>query len=213
MDFLPKEIEAYSERFTSAENEVLHELTRHTFTKVLQPRMLAGHLQGRFISMLSHMIKPKSVLEIGTYTGYSALCWAEGLEEGGVVHTLERNDELETTIRAFHAKAKKEDCIHLHIGDALESISQLKAQFDVVFIDADKENYINYYNAVFDQVPSGGYIIADNVLWSGKVTMPEEEMDLDTKVLFDYAKKIQADDRVENILLPLRDGLLIARKK
>jgi caffeoyl-CoA O-methyltransferase len=213
MDFLPKEIEDYSERFTTPENEVLHELTRHTFTKVLQPRMLAGHLQGRFIYMLSHMIKPKTVLEIGTYTGYSALCWAEGLVEGGTVHTLEKNDELETTINAFHEKAKKSDVIKLHIGDALESIANLEAEFEVVFIDADKENYINYYKAVFDRVPSGGYIIADNVLWSGKVTKPEDEMDLDTKVLFDYAKMIQEDDRVENILLPLRDGLLIARKK
>jgi caffeoyl-CoA O-methyltransferase len=153
------------------------------------------------------------VLEIGTYTGYSALCWAEGLVEGGTVHTLEKNDELETTINAFHEKAKKSDVIKLHIGDALESIANLEAEFEVVFIDADKENYINYYKAVFDRVPSGGYIIADNVLWSGKVTKPEDEMDLDTKVLFDYAKMIQEDDRVENILLPLRDGLLIARKK
>jgi caffeoyl-CoA O-methyltransferase len=213
MDFLPEDIEAYSERFTTEENEILRALNRHTHTKVLQPRMLAGHLQGRFISMLSHMIKPKTVLEIGTYTGYSSLCWAEGLAAGGKVHTLELNDELETTIKLFHEKAQKQDVIELHIGHAMEIIPSIEGEFDVVFIDADKENYINYYHAVIDRVPSGGYIIADNVLWSGKVTMPVNEMDHDTRILYDYAMLIQQDQRVENILLPIRDGLLIARKK
>ena len=213
MDFLPEDIEAYSERFTTEENEILRALNRHTHTIVLQPRMLAGHLQGRFISMLSHMIKPKTVLEIGTYTGYSSLCWAEGLAADGKVHTLELNDELETTIRLFHEKAQKQDVIELHIGHAMEIIPTIEGEFDVVFIDADKENYINYYHAVMDRVPSGGYIIADNVLWSGKVTMPVNEMDHDTRILYDYAMLIQQDECVENILLPIRDGLLIARKK
>lgn len=212
MEFLPEDIDQYSQRFTSEESETLKELNRFTHAKVLSPRMLSGHLQGRLLAMFSQMIHPKYVLELGTYTGYSSLCMAEGLAEGGMVHTIEVNDELEPTIRKFHEKAGFAEKIKLHIGQALEIIPTFDIEFDMVFIDADKLNYINYYHAVFDKVAKGGYIIADNVLWSGKVTMPEEKMDKDTKMMLDYARLIQEDARVENILLPVRDGLLIARK-
>jgi predicted O-methyltransferase YrrM len=212
MDFLPPDIEEYSERFTSNEPPLLTELNRYTHNNVLQPRMLAGHLQGRVIAMMSKMIQPKSVLEIGTYTGYSALCWAEGLVDGGVVHTIEVDDELEPKIRSFIDRSAHASSIKLHIGYALEVINDLDVKFDIVYIDADKENYSNYFDAVFDKLATGGYIIADNVLWSGKVTQNESEMDHDTKCLFEYAKKIQSDQRVEQVLFPIRDGLLIARK-
>ncbi len=212
MEFLPEEIDAYSERFTQAESSLLAELNRFTNSKVLMPRMLAGHLQGRVLSMLSHMIRPKKVVEIGTYTGYSALCWVEGLASGGVVETIEVNDELEDKIRSFFDRSEYKDQIKLHIGHALEVLNTIEGPIDLVYIDADKENYAAYYDAVFDRVSPGGYIIADNVLWSGKVTDPVEKMDMETKALFDYSSKIHSDDRVQNVLFPIRDGLLIARK-
>ena len=213
MDFLPEEIEAYAEKFTEAESALLAELNRFTHARVLMPRMLAGHLQGRVISMLSHMIRPEKVVEIGTYTGYSALCWAEGLVDGGRVETIEVNDELEDKIRSFVDRSEWRDRIHLHIGHALEVLETIEGPIDVVYIDADKENYAAYYDAVFDKVRSGGYIIADNVLWSGKVTGHPEAMDIETRALHDYAQKIHADDRVQNVLFPIRDGLMIARKR
>ncbi|MEX2595860.1 MAG: O-methyltransferase [Salibacteraceae bacterium] len=212
MDFLPEEIEAYAERFTSEEPELLAELNRFTHSKVLQPRMLAGHLQGRAIAMLSKMIRPGNVLEVGTYTGYSALCWAEGLNENGTVHTIEINDELKPKIESFFERSERNDQIKLHIGNALQLIPTIEGYFDIVYLDADKSNYSNYFDLVFDKVSVGGYIIADNVLWSGKVTMNQNEMDEDTKALNDYANKIHNDPRLENVLLPIRDGLLIARK-
>lgn len=214
MEFLPKEIDAYSETFTEPESELLSELNRFTQTKVLKPRMLAGHLQGRVLSMLSHMIKPKKIVEIGTYTGYSALCWAEGLTDDGVIETIDVNDELEPKIRSFFERSELRDKIKLHIGHALDVLDKIDGPIDLVYIDADKDNYLNYYHKVFDKVPSGGYIIADNVLWSGKVTEAKsDEMDPDTKALYDYSKTIHEDDRVQNVLFPIRDGLMIARKK
>lgn len=212
MDFLPEEIEAYANRFTAKEPDLLAELNHYTHRNVLQPRMLAGHLQGRLLSTLSHMIKPKNVLEVGTYTGYSALCWAEGLTADGRVHTIEINDELEPKIRHFLDKSPYKSQIELHIGEAINIIPQLHQTFDIVFLDADKTNYSTYLDLVINKVPVGGYIIADNVLWSGKITMPESEMDADTLALYEYSKKVHEHPALENILLPVRDGLLIARK-
>lgn len=213
MDFLPEKIESYSSNFTEPEPDLLAELNRFTHTNVLMPRMLAGHLQGRVISMLSQMIKPKRVVEIGTYTGYSALCWAEGLSEGGTVDTIEVNDELEGKIRSFLDRSPYVDQINLHIGAALEVLQSIQGPIDIVYIDADKENYAAYYDAVFDKMSPGGYIIADNVLWTGKVTDPLEKMDHETRALYDYSEKIHNDPRVQNVLFPIRDGLMIARIK
>ncbi len=213
MEFLDPAIENYVTEHTSHESELLRSLNRETHLKILQPRMLSGHLQGRVLSMLSQMIKPKNILEIGTYTGYSALCFAEGLQDDGRIDTIDRNEELEPIVTRYIKEANKEDTIHLHIGTALDIIQSLDYKYDMVFIDADKENYINYYDAVFNKVPIGGYIIADNVLWSGKVLDKSEiEADEDTKVLVAYNERIMNDERVENVLFPIRDGLMIARK-
>lgn len=213
MEFLDPAIEQYVNEHTSNESEILRSLDRETHQKILQPRMLSGHLQGRVLSMISHMIKPKNVLEIGTYTGYSALCFAEGLAKGGRIDTIDHNEELEPIVSRYVKEAGMEGVIHHHIGEALDIISKLDYTYDIVFIDADKENYLNYYNIIFDKVPVGGYIIADNVLWSGKVLNRKEvEKDTDTKALVEYNKKIAADKRVENVLFPIRDGLMIARK-
>ena len=213
MEFLDPAIEQYVNEHTSHESEILRSLDRETHQKILQPRMLSGHLQGRVLSMITNMIKPKNVLEIGTYTGYSALCFAEGIQKGGRIDTIDHNEELEPIVSRYIKEAGMQDIIHHHIGEALEIISKLDNTYDIVFIDADKGNYVNYYNAIFDKVPVGGYIIADNVLWSGKVlNMKEIENDTDTKVLVEYNKKVMADERVENVLFPIRDGLMIARK-
>ena len=212
MDFLPNEISEYAERFTERESDLLHELNRFTHTNVLQPRMLAGHLQGRVISMLSKMISPDRVLEIGTYTGYSALCWAEGVNEGGAVESIEIDDELEPKIRQFWDKSEFKEKLVLHIGSALDIIPSLEGDFDIAFMDADKVNYPKYLDLCMEKVKIGGYIIADNVLWSGKVTMPISEMDQDTKALYDYVTKVHEDERLENVLLPIRDGLMIAKR-
>lgn len=212
MEFLDEKIDDYVGQHTSPENEVLYELNRQTHLKVLQPRMLSGHLQGRVLSMLSHMIAPKNILEIGTYTGYSALCLAEGLQEGGKLYTMDINHELEEMTRSYIQKAGMKEKIDFRIGNALDIIPTIEARFDLVFIDADKNNYINYYNMVFDKVNIGGYIIADNVLWSGKVLEPDSSLDEDTKTLKAYNQLIHNDKRVENVLFPIRDGLMIARK-
>jgi predicted O-methyltransferase YrrM len=163
--------------------------------------------------MLSHMISPKNILEIGTYTGYSAICFAEGLQEGGKIHTIDINEELESMVNRYIEKSNLKNTIINHIGDALEIIPTLSEKFDIVFIDADKTNYSNYYDLVFDKVNKGGYIIADNVLWSGKVIEPNKNLDDDTLALIDYSEKINNDKRVQNVLFPVRDGLMIARKK
>lgn len=213
MDFLDDKIDEYVGLHTTKESEVLYELNRQTHLKVLQPRMLSGHLQGRVLSMLSHMISPTNILEIGTYTGYSAICLAEGLKENGKLYTMDVNHELESMTRSYIAKAGMENKIDFRIGNALDIIPTIDKEFDLVFIDADKHNYINYYHLVFDKVKSGGYIIADNVLWSGKVLEPDEKLDEDTRVLKKYNQLIHDDERVENVLFPIRDGLMIARKK
>jgi len=213
MDFLPKEVDNFVTRNTEKEPELLNELNHETWEKVLIPRMLSGHLQGRVLSMLSHMVQPKNILEIGTYTGYSALCFAEGLEKGGKIHTIDINEELESMVNKYIEKANLKDKIINHIGNAIDIIPTLPEKFDLVFIDADKTNYSNYYDLVFDKVNPGGYIIADNVLWSGKVADGEKNADPDTQAMIAYSEKIHNDSRVQNVLFPIRDGLMIARKK
>ncbi|MFN6014806.1 MAG: O-methyltransferase [Flavobacteriales bacterium] len=212
MEFIDPLLDEYVCAHTENEPAILKELNRKTHLSVLQPRMLSGHFQGRVLSMLSHMIKPENVLEIGTYTGYSALCFAEGIREGGKVITIDVNEELEDLVREYIDKAGMNDKIDYRIGDAMEIIPTLSEQFDVVFIDADKKNYCNYYDLVFDKVKTGGYIIADNVLWSGKVLEDYEALDRETKILMDYNNKVHNDVRVQEVLLPIRDGLMIARK-
>lgn len=213
MDFLPKDLSEYAEKHSSPENELLSALNRHTWANVLIPRMLSGHIQGRFLSMISKLMRPKQILEIGTYTGYSALCLAEGMEQEGHLHTIDINEELEDDIRSWFGRSAYADRISLHIGDALDIIPTLQGSFDLVFIDADKENYAHYYDLVIDRMPAGGLIIADNVLWSGKVTQAEEvRRDEETAALDAFNKKVMCDARVENILLPVRDGLMLVRK-
>lgn len=213
MDFLPEEVDNFVTKNTENEPATLNELNHETWEKVLIPRMLSGHLQGRVLSMLSHMIKPKTILEIGTYTGYSAICMAEGLQDGGKLHTIDINEELESMVKKYIEKAGLKDTIINYIGNAVEIIPTLKERFDIVFIDADKTNYSNYYDIVFDRVNTGGYIIADNVLWSGKVADGKKNTDPDTQAMIAYSEKIQNDTRVQNVLFPIRDGLMIARKK
>jgi predicted O-methyltransferase YrrM len=212
MDFLNPQIEEYALAHSQDESEILKELNRETYAKVMMPRMLSGHLQGRVLSMLSKMIRPKNILEIGTYTGYSGICLAEGLADDGKLYTIDINEELEKMVRSYFAKAGIDKKVDYRIGNAMQLIPSINAMFDIVFIDADKENYSNYYDLVFDKVNKGGFIIADNVLWSGKVLDNESKMDVDTKAIYNYSKKINTDKRVENLLLPVRDGLMIARK-
>ncbi len=213
MDFLPENVDRFVCENTENEPEILKELNHETWEKVLIPRMLSGHLQGRVLSMLSHMIQPKTVLEIGTYTGYSAICMTEGLKSGGRIHTIDINEELETMVTDYTEKAGLKDIIINHIGNAIDIIPTLPETFDLVFIDADKTNYSNYFDLVFDKVNTGGYIIADNVLWSGQVADGTKNLDVDTQALIAYSNKIQNDKRVQNVLFPIRDGLMIARKK
>jgi len=213
MNFIDKGIEDYALKHTTPESELLKKLNRETHAKIMMPRMLSGHLQGRLLSMLSHMIKPEYVLEIGTYTGYSALCLAEGLKENGKLITIDINEEIEKFTRSFFEQSSFKNKIEFYIGNALSIIPIINHQFDIVFIDADKENYIAYYDLVFDKVKKGGYIIADNVLWSGKVLLDNDKLDKDSKAIKAFNDKIQEDKRVENILLPIRDGLMICRKK
>ncbi|HYG15579.1 MAG TPA: O-methyltransferase [Bacteroidia bacterium] len=214
MDFLDPKLNEYAEAHTKAESDVLQLLNRETWANVMMPRMLSGHLQGRVLSMFSNMVRPRRILEIGTYTGYAALCMAEGLTDDGILHTIDINEELETMVRGYIAKAGMENKIKFHIGNAMEIIPALNETFDLVFIDADKENYSNYYDLIFDKLRPGGIIIADNVLWSGKVIDPKElEKDVETLALHHFNQKVTADTRVENVLMPIRDGLMVIRKK
>lgn len=213
MDFLPKDINDYCEKYTQKEDDVLYQLHRETHQKILRPRMLSGHLQGQLLTMFSNMISPDRILEIGTYTGYSAICLARGLKENGKLYTIDINEELEDFALSFFEKAGLENQIELLVGDAMQIVPELNQNWDLVFIDADKENYINYYNLVFDQVKSGAFIIFDNVLWSGKVTQTIDPKDKETVALVELAEILEKDERVENVLLPVRDGLFMVRKK
>lgn len=212
MEFISQEISDYAVAHSSKQSDLLAQLERETNSNVLLPRMLSGPLQGRVLSSISKMLQPKNILEIGTYTGYSALCLAEGLSQDGQLHTLERNEELETLILRYFKQSAYANQLHLHIGNASELIPSLELSFDLVFIDADKINYLSYYELLIDQLPSGAVILADNVLWSGKVTQVPKENDLDTAALDLFNKTITSDPRVENILLPIRDGIMLIRK-
>ncbi|HYV93747.1 MAG TPA: O-methyltransferase [Chitinophagales bacterium] len=211
MHFFPEELEQYTVAHTKQASEVLQELERETYARIYMPQMVSGHLQGRFLSMISKMVQPKNILEIGTFTGYSAICLSEGLEEGGTLFTIDVNAELETMTRKYLGKAGVSDKIKYLIGNAVEIIPQLDVIFDLVFIDADKENYSRYYDLVFDKLRSGGVILADNVLWSGKVI--EEKQDEETKALVAFSDKVQNDNRVENVMVTIRDGVMMIRKK
>ncbi|GAB4125870.1 MAG: O-methyltransferase [Raineya sp.] len=211
MNFLPEDIEKYSLQHTDSEAQYLQELQRYTHLKVLMPRMLSGHLQGRFLAMFSKLLQPQNVLEVGTYTGYSALCIAEGLHPQGQLVTIELNEELEDLAKAFFKKANMQDKIKMLIGNALDIIPTLSNLWDLVFIDADKINYQKYYDLLLPKVRKGGWLIADNVLWSGKVT-DEKAQDKDTQAIKNFNDFVQQDKRVSNLLLPLRDGLLIVQK-
>lgn len=213
MEFIPEDIQKYVEEHSGQESELLAQLNRETHQKVLMPRMLSGHLQGRVLSMISHMMKPSRILEIGTYTGYSAICLAEGLTEGGQLVTLDKNEEIEEMVRDYFEKAGLTDKIDYRLGNAMDIIPDLEGPFDLVFIDADKKNYLNYFNLVIEKVRIGGFIIADNVLWSGKVVQTDKKIDTDTQAILDFNRSMEDDDRVENVLLPIRDGLMVVRRK
>lgn len=211
MEFLPEALSKYAESYTSAESELLSELNRDTYANVLIPRMLSGHMQGRILSFFSKMIQPKIIIEIGTYTGYSALCMAEGLSDGGSLHTIDINEELQDRILHYFNRSPYKDQLHFHLGNALELLPNLPKP-DLVFIDADKENYMKYYEMLVPRMSSGGVLIADNVLWSGKVLDEAERMrDEETRALHEFNQMVQADERVENVLMPVRDGLMVIR--
>ncbi|WP_207435458.1 O-methyltransferase [Sabulibacter ruber] len=214
MDFLDPDLHAYAEAHTTPETPLLHRLNRETHLNVMKPRMLSGHLQGRTLAMFSQMMRPRRILEIGTYTGYSALCLAEGLAEDGVLHTIDVNDELEDMVRRYISEAGLEQKIQLHMGQAADVIPTLDEQWDLVFIDADKKSNGLYFDLIIDKVRPGGFILTDNVLWSGKVVEKfRPKLDKDTELVLDFNRKVHEDPRVENLLLPIRDGILVARKK
>lgn len=213
MDFLDEKLTAYVEAHTDKENNLLEKLNRETWAKIIMPRMLSGHLQGRVLAMFSKMIKPERILEIGTYTGYSALCLAEGLTLSGKLFTIDINEELTGMVNRYIAESPYKNQVNVLTGDATQIIGDIDEQFDLVFIDADKENYSNYFDLVIDKVKSGGFIIADNVLWSGNILKNQNDMDEETRAIDNYNNKIHNDDRVENVLFPIRDGLMVARKK
>ncbi len=207
-----KQLDEYTEQNTSAELPVLARLNRETNLKRGDAVMLSGHLQGNFLKMMSNMIRPKCVLEIGTFTGYSAICLAQGLQEGGIVHTIEIDEELHDMAASYIAEAGLNDKIVQHTGSAIDIIAELEGPFDMVFIDADKSNYERYYDLVFDKVPVGGYILADNVLYDGEVVLPEDQQTKNARMISSFNRKIKADGRIEHVLVPLRDGVMICRK-
>lgn len=212
MEFISEALNDYCTRYTDAESPLLEKLNRDTHLKVMSPRMLSGHLQGRFLSFISKLVKPSCILEIGTYTGYSALCLAEGLTENGKLITIDPNEETNKMAKAFFDKSEYKNKIELLSGDAGKMIRDLKYDLDIVFIDADKQNYSLYYDLVIEKVKKGGLIITDNVLWSGKVLETENLMDKDTKAIHDFNKKVSEDKRVSHLLLPVRDGLMLLMK-
>ena len=212
MEFLPQNIEAYAAAHSTDEPAVLKRLNRETHAKVLKPRMLSGHMQGSLLTFISRMLQPVRVLEIGTYTGYSAICLAQGLKPGGLLHTIDHNPELEDFTSQHIREAGLEHAIVRHIGEALDVIPGLDEDFDLVFIDADKENYCRYFDLVLPKIPKGGFIIADNALWSGKVLLPPEEMDEETKGIAEFNQYVHQHPHVRNMLLPFRDGLMFMEK-
>lgn len=211
MNFLPQELDDYIVNHSEDEPILLQELSRETWQKILTPRMLSGHFQGRVLSMLSKIIHPKVILEIGTYTGYSALCLAEGLAKNGILHTIDKNEELLDFQKKYVDKSDFKNQIKLYSGKALDIIPTIDQKFDLVFIDADKPNYVNYFHAIIDRMNVGGIILSDNVLWSGKVIEEVGVKDESTKVLIEYNKLLKEDPRIETVLFPIRDGLTVSR--
>lgn len=214
MHFLSEELDNYIVHHSEDEPELLQQLTRETYQKILKPRMLSGHYQGRILSMISKLVNPKYILEIGTYTGYSALCLAEGLQADGELHTIDSNEELVDFQRKYFGKSSYGKQIHQHLGNALDIIPTLNKTFDMCFIDADKENYSNYFNIIIEKLNTGGIILSDNVLWSGKIldtTFKKE--DKSTPALIEYNTLLKEDSRIETVVLPIRDGLTISRKR
>jgi len=213
MHFISEKLDEYVVKHSEDEPALLKALTRETYQKILQPRMLSGHYQGRVLSVLSKLIRPKVILEIGTYTGYSALCLAEGLDQKGVLHTIDINEELLDFQRSYFDKSDYGSQIFQHLGPAVDIIPTLDNSFDLVFMDADKPNYINYFNQIIDKLNPGGVILSDNVLWSGKVIEALDPNDLSTKIVLDYNKLLKEDPRLETVLLPIRDGLTVSIRK
>ena len=213
MNFLPDSIDAYAVKHSQDEPVLLQELTKETWQKVLAPRMLSGHYQGRLLSLISKLKEPATILEIGTYTGYSALCLAEGMQKDGLLHTIDINEELFDLHRTYFDRSGYGQQIKQYLGKALEIIPTLKTNFDLVFIDADKSNYVHYFHAIIDKMNAGGIILSDNVLWSGKVVEKIDPKDIDTASLLAYNKLLKEDERIETVLLPIRDGLTISRVK
>jgi len=211
MNFLPEKIDHYSINHSQEEPLILQELTKETWQKIINPRMLSGAFQGRVLSMISKLIQPKNTLEIGTYTGYSALCIAEGLHYGASLDTIDKNEELVDFQNKYFEKSGYRSKITQHIGNALDIIPTLNKKFDLVFIDADKSNYSNYFHLIIDKMNKGGVILSDNVLWSGKVVEKLDPKDQDTKALLEYNRLLNTDNRIETVLLPIRDGLTISR--
>jgi caffeoyl-CoA O-methyltransferase len=212
MNIISKKILEYAELHSSKEPDLLSELNRETYVNHLFPRMLSGHLQGRFLSIISSILHPRRVLEVGTFTGYSAICLAEGLADGGTLHTIDLNDENEGVIRKYIKKAGFEDRIKLHFGDALHVIPSIDGNFDLIFLDADKENYVNYYELLFDKLNTGGILLADNTLWSGKI-LDNTVNDKETLGIREFNKIIAGDKRVEKVIITIRDGITMILKK
>lgn len=211
MHFISEELEDYAANHSENEPALLAALNKETHQKILQPRMLSGHFQGRVLSMISKLVNPKHILEIGTYTGYAALCLAEGLQDSGTLDTIDNNEELYDFQKKYFAQSEWSNQITQHLGNALEIIPALGKTFDLVFIDADKENYINYFHMIIPMMNKGGIILSDNVLWSGKVLEPVKANDKSTKILLEYNQLLKDDPRVETVLLPIRDGLTVSR--
>lgn len=210
---MTEKIEEYILSHIDEEGDLLKKLNRETHVNILRPRMLSGHLQGRILKMFCRMIQPEKVLELGTFTGYSALCIAEGLPKNGVVHTIDNNEELEEFVNKYIEQSAYKEKIIPHIGDALSILPNIKEEFDMVFIDADKREYVEYYHAVFDKVKKGGFILADNTLWDNKIIDPSAEKDEQTAGIIKFNDLIATDDRIEKVIIPLRDGLTIIMKK
>lgn len=211
MHFISPELELYVEKHSENEPALLAALHRETFQKIMQPRMLSGHFQGRVLSMISKLVYPENILEIGTYTGYATLCLAEGMKENGSIDTIDINEELFSIQKKYFDLSPWKDQITQHMGDALEIIPNLGKKYDLVFIDADKDNYLNYFDLIMPIMNKGGIILSDNVLWSGKVLEEPNPKDLSTNVLLEYNKKLKDDPRIETVLLPIRDGLTVSR--
>ena len=213
MHFISEKLDDYVVKHSEDEPSLLKALTRETYQKILQPRMLSGHYQGRVLSILSKLIRPKAILEIGTFTGYSALCLAEGLRQDGVLHTIDINEELVDFQRRYFEKSNYGSQIFQHLGPAVDIIPTLDTHFDLVFMDADKPNYINYFHQIIDKLNPGGVILSDNVLWSGKVIETLDSNDTSTRIVLDYNKLLKEDQRLETVLLPIRDGLTVSIRK